>query len=521
MPRIPVYNQQVSYAVPTVRNVEVARPVARIPDARATNLKNISEGITFVKKFPELRDKAWETWLGLKPELNDPVGSIRAWWKNGKEPPVKPGKTRTKPEEEEPQEPEDPEEPEDSQTPPAPAGAPQKPANKERVLFSASRRGLLNAVSSGANGKSGVEGLDAYAAKAWNDLGANGQERELFAQDYAVLRRELASMEESRAAAQYKQNWEDNARFSGRMASVIRTPQAFGAYLDDHATRLEREAEELGLDGSAAAQQFKENAVAQNVETALAAGEPASARAVYRAHGEILPPDRRDVLEEKMRCAEAQDAGYALWKRAAEELDDPSEENVRRFALDETRGEEKSFQTRTAAYATWCARREERQKARLQSESFRRLREAENPEGAARALWSGYAQDAADVERKRKAVQRVFSEPCRASDPFAFNRLHGQLQAGELNQKTLDKYFNEGSVSGRDYLLLNERLSARQSGQTDEEENLLRLAVERFCRKKDLSAQDAELVKYRVYAQPGGAKDRLAALGRMKKWLVD
>lgn len=516
MPRIPVYNQQMSYAVPTVRTVEVAGPVAKIPDLRARNLQNISEGITFVKNIPELRDKGWDTWQSLKPELQNPWGSIRTWWRNEK-PRVDDEEPARPPEKKKPQTPKPPAPP---QTPPAP-DAPGKNNGQTAYLPAAMRRGLLEAASSGGSNKSPAAGLDEYAVKAWNRLSPDGAQRDAFAQDYAVLRRELASEEATRSAAQYKQNWEENARFSGQMASVIRTPQAFGLYLEDQAARLAQEADGAGLDGKTAVRQFKENAVARNVETALAAREPASARAVYRAHGSLLPPKRRAVLEEKIACAEAEDAGYALWKRAQEELEDPSEENVRRFVREETPGTDTTFQSRAAAYAGRCAQKEARQKARLQSESFRSLRQAENPDGAARALWSGYTQDAADLERKRKAVESVFSEPSRASDPAVFNRLYRALQGGEMDQKTLDKGFAEGTVNGRDYLLLNERLSARQSGQTDAEEGLLHMAVERFCRKKELSGQDAEVVKYRIYASPGTAQERLAELGRVKEWLID
>ena len=516
MPRIPVYNQQMSYAVPTVRTVEVAGPVAKIPDLRARNLQNISEGITFVKNIPELRDKGWDTWQSLKPELQNPWGSIRTWWRNEK-PRVDDEEPARPPEKKKPQTPKPPAPP---QTPPAP-DAPGKNNGQTAYLPAAMRRGLLEAASSGGSNKSPAAGLDEYAVKGWNRLSPDGAQRDAFAQDYAVLRREpgFGRSNPFRRAIQTKLGRE-RAFFR---PNGVGDPYAAGVWIipGRPGCPFGAGSRRGGLMRKTAVRQFKENAGLGNVETALAAREPASARAVYRAHGSLLPPKRRAVLEEKIACAEAEDAGYALWKRAQEELEDPSEENVRRFVREETPGTDTTFQSRAAAYAGRCAQKEARQKARLQSESFRSLRQAENPDGAARALWSGYTQDAADLERKRKAVESVFSEPSRASDPAVFNRLYRALQGGEMDQKTLDKGFAEGTVNGRDYLLLNERLSARQSGQTDAEEGLLHMAVERFCRKKELSGQDAEVVKYRIYASPGTAQERLAELGRVKEWLID
>lgn len=480
MPRIPVYEQRASYAVPAVQAPQVKRPVLKQADSRWDKISLWGQGVALAAQVPFIKKRL------------DRIGArIAEWWNNLF-----------------PQQP----------------GANQRSANAENTAAlepshaqgNPFRAQMLAGIK---NAQDPLGELDAFAAETWNGVfgggGENSAAARAFTDDYAVLRRDLDAARRSQQQDAARETWRSEMNQSVQMASLIRTPKGLESYLQDAQARVRQDADALGLDGEQAARDMAREAVAQNVASALAAGDVSAARGVYRAFETRLPEASRGALERKLQESAARGYGLSVWntvqkgkgsggawKQALSEIPAPYRKNAEK-------------------YARLYARQEERARAGLRAQDYRALLHTDGDFEAARRALAAQRTDAEDFTRRTRALNAWEEDPGRRTEKAVFNGLYAALHEGKGDESDADKAFDAGRINARDYLLLKEKFAARAAGETEPDAGLLLGAARRWCQKRGLDEASAQAVLYSLNSSSGTAEEKSDRFRRMKEIWTD
>lgn len=483
MPRIPVYEQRSSYAVPAVQAPQVKRPVVKQADSRWDKLALWGQGVALAAQVPF-----------VKKRLDNIGHAIAGWWKDrfskkDQTSGANPGAEKT-----------------DNA-----ALQPSSPAQGNPF-----RAQMLDGIK---NAQDPLGELDAFAAETWNGAfsggGENSAAARAFTDDYAVLRRDLDSARQNQQRSAARETWRDEMNQSVQMASLIRTPQGLEAYLKDAQARVRHTADSLGLDGAQAARDMAREAAEQNVNSALAAGDLSAARNVYRAFETRLPESSRGALAQKLQESMAREYGRNVWNAVQknEESGGAWKQALAQIPAPQRKDAEK--------YARLYERREERARAGRRAQDYRALLHTDGDFDAARRALAAQRTDAEDFARRNRALNAWEEDPGRRTEEAAFNGLYAALHEGKAKESDADKAFDAGRINARDYLALKEKFAARAAGETDPDSALLLGAARRWCQKRGLDDASAQAVLYRLNSSSGSAEEKLARFGRIKEIWTD
>ena len=421
--------------------------------------------------------------------------------------------------------------------------AKEKPKEREETLedsnaaekkegeknFSSSRRMLqLNfaraeafepQTSGGGNANDPVRRLDEHFAKYMTRYGQNN---DLLAQDYVILRRELGVLQEKEKQNQAQEMLKQGAGTFVQTAAMVRTPSALEAYMRDNLAAASREARAAGWNGKQIRGRMKTlraQAVRHNVQAALQSGEMRQAETIYRHFSSFLSEEDQALLRRKLTARKADLAAAELWPQAhamtagAMEED---EEKLRLFSNNAAAGEDAEFAEDLHQALKARARQASLRHLRRRAQAYQTLASMD----ANADLTSVLREDCFDkdeFEQNQKVLRACQIRRGGRSVRGVFNRLQRQLMDGKLQEEDLRKSFGAGELSARDYWLLQGRRFSLQAGDSASQDRLLAAALSKFCRQNGLDEEQSDEVMYFVFAQGSNPSEQLAAAQTVKQ----
>lgn len=348
----------------------------------------------------------------------------------------------------------------------------------------------------------------------------------LWAQDFAVLHRELSR------AQQQQQQIQSQAQFDAaqtqwlQTAALIATPRALEKYLTDNLSAAAAEAERLGTPAAQWQEQKKAlaaQAVVQNVQAALQADQPQQAREVYRHFQEQLSDGQRILLQEQLQAQQAAHTAQAhraqAWQTCVNEEGEiqPGQVQVfaRQLAQDKQLPEAQLAQALTAGLAA-----QRKQFLKQQATAYAGLLDGANVWTAQNA----FAFHHATAQKRRaefwRAAQALQTGAPDRTDRAVFERLNRQMIDGSVRRGALDDAYEKGALSAGDYARLQQRACLSLAGEDDPQDRLLLRAVEQLCQRSGLDETARAEVFYQVFSSAGTARQRWAAARQVRQILT-
>lgn len=364
-----------------------------------------------------------------------------------------------------------------------------------------------------------VQRLDEYVSQNFRQADAEG----LPAQDYVILRREVASLSQKRRQMQARENLQKGETAFIQTAALVRSPRALEAYIGGNVSAARSAGRAAGLNEEqlrARGRALRAQAVRHNVEAALEAAETAQAEAVYAHFASKINEREKTLLRRKITARKADLLGEALWLQARETCVDgrgvPSEEKLRLFVRAAANGEEENFaQDLEEALKTRLAQ-DRRSGLHRKAEAYQNLARA--PEGAdITPLLRTACFNEEEFAHAQTVLRLQQQNPKQTSSAAVFYDLHEKLLSGALQEKELAAALEEGRLSASDYWRLQARRAAAQADGAPLESQLLARALARFCRQNGLDKNEGAQVHYFVFTAGETAEEQLCAARRVRQ----
>lgn len=397
------------------------------------------------------------------------------------------------------------------------------PARQELLAFG---RGPALEKTDRASAQSAVDKLDLYAGQHWAGRAAEElSDKNLWVQDYAVLRREVSRLDEEQARQERQEAFEQGASSFVQTAALVRSPQALDSYMQANLAAAESEAKANGI----TPQQWERQkellymqAVRHNLQAALAAGEVDQAQAVYAHFSSKLTPAEQALAQARLNARRA-DLAAAQAQEAAAQACVEADGEIRESALAafaretaEAGGLDRG-QLQAALQAQLALR--QRQDWARRAQVYAQLLAAGPDEAGTSGLMGMPAQTEAEFAHTEKIVRTWQSQPGGQSEPAVFTRLYAAIQAGLAGQADIDEAFAAHALCARDCLQLNQVFCRVRAGETDLRTPLLRGAVQSLCRKYALSEPQMQQAEYWVFTRGTDTAQQLQAAQELKNLL--
>lgn len=350
----------------------------------------------------------------------------------------------------------------------------------------------------------------------------------LLVQDYVVLRREVARIQQQQQQAVQKEQFNQAASHFVQTAALVQNPQALETYIHSNLSAAGLEARQQGVSEKqwkGQADFLTAQAVRHNIEAALYEGEVEQAKHVYTHFERQISPLDKELLSQKMTMCQAEKQAEQLVAQASRYCADENGElqeqrlsswikqNVTDISVPEQQALEKALQGRFSAENQSRLRREEQFYDTL-------LSAASQQNISMRDLMSEQCSSGQLFKQTSQWMSRIQNHPLQASDVNVFNRLQQQMMQGELTRAQLDNALEKESLSGIDCLRLKRDFCRFQTQGVNSREKLLLQSVESFCRKNDLPEQQVQTAKYFVLSSGKDLEQRLKAAYELKKILT-
>ncbi len=399
-------------------------------------------------------------------------------------------------------------------------------AQDKSADFSSQQRAELfsfvreKALSSSGDG-SPVERLEQYAAQ-----NPPSSADSLWAQDFAVLHRELSRAQQQQQQTQAQAQFDAAQTQWLQTAALIATPRALEKYMTDNLSAAAAEAERLGTSAERWQEQKKAlaaQAVVQNVQAALQTEQPQQAREVYRHFQEKLSDGQRALLQEQLQAQEAVHTAHAhraqAWQTCVNEEGEIQPGQVQALARRLCSQQPKQAgQLAQALTAELSAQR--RQFLKQQAGAYADLFTGANAWTAQNAFAFNHA-----TEQKRRAVFWRAAQELQAgvpgrTDRAVFERLNRQIIDGSVRRSALDEAYEKSELSAADYVRLQQRACLSLAGEDDPQDRLVAQAVEQLCQRSGLDGTARAEVFYQVFSGTDTARQRWAAARQVRQILT-
>ena len=368
--------------------------------------------------------------------------------------------------------------------------------------------------------ESPVERLDEYFARS---AAQSGGTEDLLAQDYVVLRREIAALQNKREQNLARENLQRAENVFVQTAAMVRTPRALEEYINNNVSAAQNESRAAGVDEQQIrlrAQALRSQAVRHNVEAALQSGETDQAEAIYKHFAPSLAKEEKELLPRKITARKADLLAEKLWPQARTQCgaaeDAPDEEKLRRFAQ-QTAGDKGETFARDLQGALKARLAESRRSdLRRRAQAYRSL-SALDVQSDVTPILQEACFTAEEFERNQEILRRRQSAPAQASLPAAFNRLQEHITDGTLKESELDAAFDAGELCAADYWRLRARTAAAEADGVSPQAKVFSQALAHFCRQNGLNEQESAQVHYAVFTAGETIEEQLAAARRVKQ----
>ncbi len=356
-----------------------------------------------------------------------------------------------------------------------------------------------------------VDKLDQYVS----DHADRFEKNDLLAQDYAILRRCAADLEENKRAEIRQARHAQAATVFLKTASAVRGANALDEYIKSNLSMATREMIADGVDEPTCKEQEKQlrqTAVTQNITSALQAGQVREAEDVCRHFSADIEPKKATLLTAQIMQAKAEqyaekipahqqtnwqnNDGTISWKKV--------EKYVKNLSLPET---EKETYTQVV-----FAHLSEKNKASFRQEATVYKTLLENPSSTPTL----FIDDNFPSERFKSLQKASLSlrSGSGKENPTLFNHLYENAVSGNIKRSEIDACFEEEKLNAREYLLLSHQFCQKQAGENDPNEILLWQALEGLCRNRKQTSAQKQALKYMVYTSGTELPQRLASAER-------
>ncbi len=369
--------------------------------------------------------------------------------------------------------------------------------------------------------ESPLERLEQYAAQN-PPSSANG----LWAQDFAVLHRELSRARQQQQKTQVQAQFAAAQRQGLQTAALIATPRALETYLTQHLSAASAAAERLGTPAAQWQEQKKAwaaQAVVQNIQAALQTDQPQQARAVYQHFQAKLSDGQRTLLQQQLHAQEAaltaQTHQAQAWQTCVNEAGEIQpgavEAMARRLCPQHPR---QAAQVAQALTTDLRARRN--QFLRQQAGAYAGLLQGKNTWAAQNALSFPRAGAQERQAAFLRAAQALQAGAAGRTDRAEFEQLNGEILDGTVRRDALEQAYEKGRLSAADYVRLQQRACLSLAGADDPQDRLVARAVEQLCQRSGLDETARAEVFYQVFSGTDTARQRWTAARQVRQILT-
>ena len=364
--------------------------------------------------------------------------------------------------------------------------------------------------------------------------GANAQtlssytDKNLLVQDYAVLRKEVAHIQQLQQQQIQRENFEQGAGHFLQTAALVRSPEALSSYMQANLEAAGQEAVQNGLSGEQWTRQkafLSSQAVQHNIQAALTEGDVDAAQAVYTHFQDKLDEKDQALLTQQMAICRA-DKQAKEWVNAAQaacvnadgELEaEKLTQWVNQHSAEQTDSEKQAF-AQALKSCLW-----EKRQAQLQREETLYSTLLDNAGATDTQLQTLLKSSGASAQVLSQAscwVHQLQQEKNTAPNCAAFTALQAKMMNGELSYKQLDRALQKEKITAADCLRLKRDFCRYQVKGVRVQERLLLTSVETFCQRSGLSAQTAQEASYFVLSAGPDLQQRVRAARELKQILT-
>lgn len=401
-------------------------------------------------------------------------------------------------------------------------------AEQRQALLNFSRQEVFAEKLSEERAETPLERLDNYFTGEIGKLNAAEPVADsLLAQDYVVLRHEVNALEQKQARAKSKEQFARGAGNFVQIAGMISSPTALEHYIDSNLSAAQEEAAQQGLSEQTWQRQkqfLQTEAVQHNVQSALSAGEVSQAQAVYKHFSSQLPSQTREQLEEKITSCLAEklvQENPSLVQAITKAAEDPLDMEKCSTLVEQVATEcgIKSQLLQTAVQTRLTQQMQEAHKRR--ASFYEQLLHTPNGEQTLQqTLLTQTCLTTDEFLRVQQICQKWQSHPEAKSNPQIFNHLYGQICLGQDVQENLTKSLAHNEICPRDWVCLQQAVHHFLSAPTDPREEILKMALDKWCRSAALTPAEQEQAHYFVYSAGTGFDARLLAAQELKNLLT-
>ena len=348
-----------------------------------------------------------------------------------------------------------------------------------------------------------------FAAQNAPDIDAD----DLLVQDYAVLRRELEQITLRQERAAREEAFAQGVAHLLQTAALISAPKALESYLQSNLRAIETENPAHGSaeERKAQKQALFSQCIAHNVRAALQTGQTEQAENVYRYFADQLPKPDKARLQSAVSTARAEEQAQKLAPGLYPTMSESGETDaalIRQTAIKNAPSEEEQALLQRAL--TGAIEKQLRQDFSRRAETAAAVYESAYRQGPNPLSLLSASLPEEVASRYNKAFAG-FSSLQTAKNYKAFNQTYGQILDGEISSADINKQFDQGQISGEEFLLLENAVCRQKAGLADLEEKALFTALTHWCARKGLAQSDAERMKYYVFTSGNNTQARLSA----------
>ena len=398
---------------------------------------------------------------------------------------------------------------------------------QRQALLQFSRQEAFASAPAGSKQESAVAKLDDYFGKQARGLALSAEHADdLLVQDYTVLRREVAAVEEQQANALKQEQFAAGVNHFVQTAGMISTPQALEQYIESNLTAAKQEALQNGISEETwyeQQQMLRTQALQHNIESALGAGQLRAAQEVCTHFAKQLPADTYALLQEKLAAAHAGQLAEKYGALAKEQCLLPtgeiSSDKLSVLAKQIAQEQEVDANQLTAAFQTELAGQIKKDFARQASFYSRLLQSQESAQDIWPELMNAQLSSA-DFIQAQQVYQQWKSQPQAQSAAAVFNALYEEIARGSDVREELQHSLARQELSARDWIYLQQHFCQHKSTQADSREAILQMSVDKICRDAGLNTPQQEQAKYFVQAAGVDFQTRLQAAKELKNLLT-
>lgn len=362
------------------------------------------------------------------------------------------------------------------------------------------------------NGSVQQEDLTSFAISHFGNV----EQKESLARDFSVLYHVAEEEKKNRHKSEKMRQAFEQVDHAYEISGLIGSPSALGAYLDKEQELYSRHLQEAGIseeEAQNAARDFRQEAIARNIRTALSNKNWNEAVGILAAHKDSLSPKRRQEAEAQARFGFAVGKGEYLWQISQREKTLHTEEELQTWV--QKKLEKDDPDTRRTALGVFNKALEAQRVERLkkQSEFFKKL--TDENEDVFSLIYHQTDLSEEKTARVQRGILKEKNGPSE-SDPTVFNRLFAEGRQAELFTA-----FDKGQLCARDYFLLEAQRSEREAGGENRQNYLLGLNIKKWCQKNGFSEDETTRLAYQVFSSSADSRQRLNIWADIKKQLKD